>query len=87
MDPFHRGIDIYMGATGDSICPFRGILPYLALRSNCPGPLFIFKDDKSLTRLHFCAELNDLLLETAIPTASVLELQPTPGKLTSQNPT
>jgi len=60
-DPFRRGIDIYVGAMGNSICPLRGILPYLALRGNHPGPLFIFKDGRSLTSLRFCTELNNIL--------------------------
>ena len=60
-DPFRSGVDVYIGTMGDYVCPLRGILPYLALRGNHPDPLFIFKDDRSLTRLHFCTELNDIL--------------------------
>ena len=50
-DPSRRGVDIYLGATGTTLCPIKAILPYLALRPNHHnGPLFIFEDGSSLTR-------------------------------------
>ena len=33
-DPFHKGVNIYLGATRRDLCPIRGILPYLALRGS-----------------------------------------------------
>ena len=62
-DPFHRGVEIYLGATNDSICPLNGILPYLALRSKRDGPLFIFPDCRGLTCQSFSSILGDLLNE------------------------
>ena len=44
IDPFCKGGDIFLGATGDNICPVRGILLYLAMRGDCKGPLFVFND-------------------------------------------
>ena len=41
-DHFRQGVDIYLGRTGEGICPVREILPYLAQRGNHPGPLFLF---------------------------------------------
>ena len=60
-DPFRRGVDLYFGATGDTTCPIKGILPYLALRGNHKGPLFILKDGKYLTRQRLNSLLNTLL--------------------------
>ena len=60
-DPFCRGVNIYLGATSDIICPLRSILPYLVLRGNHPGPSFRFEDGKSLTRHRFYIELNNIL--------------------------
>ena len=62
-DPFCRGVNIYLGATSNIIkfCPLRGILPYLVLRGNRPGPLFMFEDGKSLTRHRLSIELNNIL--------------------------
>ena len=56
-DPFRRGINTYLGATSDIICLLRGILPYLVLRGNHPGPLFRVEDGKSC----FSIKLNYIL--------------------------
>ena len=60
-DPFHRVVNIYLGATSNIICPLRGILPYLVLRGNRPGPLFMLEDGKNLTRLRFSIALSNIL--------------------------
>ena len=61
-DPFRRGVDIYLGATGRTLCPIKAILPYLALRpKHHNGPLFIFEDGRSLTRQRFSSLLQNLL--------------------------
>ena len=61
-DPFQRGVDIYLGATGGTLCPIKAILPYLALTpKHRNGPLFIFEDGCSLTCQHFSSLLQNLL--------------------------
>ena len=60
-DPFRKGVDIFLGTTGDNICPVKGILPYLAMRGNHKGPLFVFQDGRSLTRQRFSSALDGLL--------------------------
>ena len=63
IDPFRKGVDIYLGATGTTLCPIKAILSYLALRSkHCNGPLFISEDGRSLTRQSFSSLLQILLL-------------------------
>ena len=60
--PFRRGVDIYLGATGRTLCPIKAILPYLASRpKHHNSPLFIFEDGCSLTRQHFSSLLQNLL--------------------------
>ena len=39
-DQFGRGISIYLGTTGDELCPVSALMAYLALRGGAPGPLF-----------------------------------------------
>ena len=39
MDQFGRGIDVYVGRRGGSLCPVAAILTYLARRWNDPGPI------------------------------------------------
>ena len=60
-DPFLQGVDLYLGKTDKDICPVRAILPYLALCSNRPGPLFMGTDGKMLTRQTFSSELDHIL--------------------------
>ena len=62
MDPFQKGVDIYLGATDAMLYPIKAILPYLAIRPDHPkSPLFIFKDGSTLTHQHFSNILNTLL--------------------------
>ena len=51
----------YLGATERDLCSIRGILPYLALRDNCSGPLLMLSDGKGLTQHLFKAALDNLL--------------------------
>ena len=62
-DPFRQGVDIYLGRTGEVLCPVRGILPYLAQRGNRPGPLFVYQDGRMLTRHLFSTAVDKLLTE------------------------
>ena len=62
-DPFHQGVYIYLGRTDNNICPIKAILPYLALRGNVSGPLFMLKNGKILTRQMFSVILDGLLEE------------------------
>ena len=62
-DPFRQGVNMYLGRTGENICPIRGILPYLAQHGNRPGPLFMFQDGWMLTRYLFSSAIDDLLTD------------------------
>ena len=54
-DPFQVGVDLYLGATGATICLVKGLLPYLALRGQCKGPFFILEDGRYLTHQRLCS--------------------------------
>lgn len=62
-DPFRQGASLFLGRTHSSICPVTAILPYLEVRRNQNGPLFILKDGRMLTRQLFSTFLNDILDE------------------------
>ena len=60
-DPFRQGASLYLGKTDSFICPVTGILPFLAVRGNQDGPLFMLKDGRMLTRQLFSTFLNNIL--------------------------
>ena len=67
-DPFRKGVDIFLGTTGDTVCPVKGILPYLAIRGDHKCPLFILEDGRYLTRQHFSSAPEGLLKQLHINT-------------------
>jgi len=69
-DPFRRGVDLYLGATDETLCPVRGMLPYLALRGDHKGSLFMLNDGRGLTRQLFSTALNNLLEELHMDSGS-----------------
>ena len=61
MDPFLKGIQLFLGKTDHCVCPFTAILSYLALRGSKLGPLFIFYNSSPLTRHYFSTSLSAIL--------------------------
>ena len=51
-DPFRQGINLFLGITDHVVCPVKSILPYLALRGDGDGPLFM-TSQMPLTQQHF----------------------------------
>ena len=43
-DPFRKGIHIFMGSTGNDLCPVNAMLAYLAHRGPQSWPLFLFEN-------------------------------------------
>ena len=52
-DPFRKGVDLFIGKTGSSLCPVAAMLSYLCVRGMADGPLFKFTDGRVLTRQRF----------------------------------
>ena len=40
-DPLCKGATITLGATQDTLCPIKALLPYLPRMNSQPGPLLI----------------------------------------------
>ena len=49
-DVFGAGVTIYLGRTGDTLCPMSALLAYLAIHPPTPGPLFLLKSGAPLSR-------------------------------------
>ena len=62
-DQLRQGTHLYLGKTGHRVCPIGAIIPYLIARGNRPGPLFMQKNGKMLTRSMFNVAIHKVLLE------------------------
>ena len=56
-DVFGAGVTLYVGATGDILCPVAAVLAYLAMRPSSPGPLFTFEDGRPLSCVRLVAAI------------------------------
>lgn len=52
-DQERKGVSIFIGKTGDDICPVAALTAYLATQNRSEGPLFQFKDRTPLTKDKF----------------------------------
>ena len=52
-DQLRRGVSIFIGKTGDNICPVAAISAYLAVRGADGGPFFRFPTGEPLTKENF----------------------------------
>ena len=69
-DPFGKGVNIFMGATGTATCPVVALLHYLAVRPKGDGPLFIHSDGSALSRDQFVRMVKRALHEANIDATS-----------------
>ena len=49
-DHTREGISLYVGRTGNELCPVAAMLPFLVARGRDASPLFVTKEGKHLTR-------------------------------------
>ena len=41
-DPFRKGVELYLGKTGTTVCPVTAMVSYLCIRGMSSGALFLF---------------------------------------------
>lgn len=51
MNPFWKGVSVYLGRTEEKLCPVAVVLNYMVQRGPGGGPFFTFEDGHFLTRL------------------------------------
>ena len=66
-DQFGQGAAVYVGATGNDLCPVAAIRYYVATRGDSQGPFFRFQDNSPLTKAHFVARVRDALTRAGYP--------------------
>ena len=66
-DQAREGVKVYMGKTGDNICPVEALLHYLRLRGSKAGPLFVWKDGSPLQKPQFNKAVKLALTQGELP--------------------
>ena len=54
-DQLSKGMDIFIGSSGNDICPVAAMLAYIASRGNGEGPFYRLGNGHPLTKPHFVA--------------------------------
>lgn len=65
-DPFRNGVDVYVGKTGQALCPISALLNYLAIRGKDQCLLFRFSDGSPLTKSKFVDKFPTLLCQAGV---------------------
>ncbi len=65
-DPFRKGVDVFVGRTGDDLCPVAAVLAYTVQRGKGPGPFFRFQDGGPLTRQKLVTEVKRALEKSGV---------------------
>ena len=65
-DQFGRGVAVFLGRTGDTLCPVAALLTYVTRRGDAPGPFFHLENGAPLTKTLFVARIRDVLREAGI---------------------
>ena len=68
-DQFGRGADVFVGRTDNELCPVAAVLTYFAQRGGTPGPLFIDRRHRPLTKASFVARIRGVLEAAGYPAA------------------
>ena len=69
-DSFHQGVELFIGKTGNRLCPVAALLAYLAKRGYKEGMLFHFEDGKLLTTDRFVSSLREALNKAGVDSKS-----------------
>ena len=65
-DSFRKGCFLHIGRGEFPLCAIRSLLAYLTLRGDAPGPLFLFRDRRPLSRALLTSWLCDILSSAGI---------------------
>ena len=68
-DPFRQGVDVFVGRTGNDICPVAAVLAFMAKRGSKEGLLFKFEDGRMLTRDRFVSHVRAALTSAGVDPA------------------
>ena len=61
-DPFQKGVYVFLGRTGNGLCPVEAVAAYLVVRGRQPGPFFPFRSGSLLSRELLVKHMREALL-------------------------
>lgn len=65
-DPFTKGVSIFLGRTGNDLCPVAAIAAYLVSRGREPGPFFRLASGTPLSREVFVKKVREALTKKGV---------------------
>ena len=65
-DQYGRGTEVFLGATGDDICPVEAVMAYVARRGSSPGAFFRQEHGAPLTKAKFVDSIRRALTRAGI---------------------
>ena len=65
-DQFGRGTEVFLGATGDEICPVTAVSAYVARRGRSAGAFFCLEDGLPLTKARFVEGVRSALARAGV---------------------
>ena len=71
-DPFRVGVNIYVGSTGNTLCPVTAVLHYMVARGQGNGPFFRIEDGAPLTRMKFVDKVKEALSQAGVDCTTYL---------------
>lgn len=66
-DQFGKGAHIFLGCTRKKVCPVMALTQYFASRLSAPGPLFLDKKGKTITKPWFTTHIRAILNGLGLP--------------------
>ena len=66
MDQYGRGVEVFMAATNNDLCPVRAVLTYVTLRGTRPGAFFCAIRGSPMTKSRFVEMVRSVLLRDGV---------------------
>ena len=66
-DQLMRGTEVFIGATGDDLCPVRAIQEYVSRRGSAPGAFFKSAEGTPLSKSRFVGLVRSALTRAGVP--------------------
>jgi hypothetical protein len=68
-DQYERGVEVFMAATNNDLCPVRAVLAYVTFRGTRPGAFFCATGGSPMTKSRFVEMVRSSLSRARVPIA------------------